>query len=475
MAATPFEELSLTQAHDGLVKKEFSARDLAQHYLDRIEKEDTSIQSYLEVYDDVLAQAALADERIARGEISKLTGIPLAIKDNLLQQGRIVTAGSKILDGYRAPYDATVISLLKNEGAVFLGRTNMDEFAMGSSTENSAYQVTKNPRDLSRVPGGSSGGSAAAVAGDLALAALGSDTGGSIRQPASFCGVVGLKTTYGAVSRYGLMAMGSSLDQVGPITKTVSDAQVLFEVIAHHDPHDSTSLPQSMRQPVTEKETLTIGIPRDFVKEGVDPDVLERFHEATKRLSELGHRVVDISLTSLPHALAVYYIIMPAEASTNLARFDGVKYGFHKDGADLLGDYRETRGEGFGPEVRRRILLGTYVLSAGYYDAYYGKANNVRNLITAEFERTFERVDAIIVPTSPSPAFTIGEKTADPLSMYLSDIFTVPINLAGVPAISIPCGSVTRGDSALPVGLQIIAPKMHEPVLFRIGKEFLGE
>jgi aspartyl-tRNA(Asn)/glutamyl-tRNA(Gln) amidotransferase subunit A len=467
--------LTIARAAADLQAKAYSARELAESYLRVIEVSDPQVHAYLEVYDDVLAQADEADNRIASGESTPLLGIPLAIKDNILCAGKLATSGSKILSGYRAPYDATVVARLKAHGAVFLGRTNMDEFAMGSSTENSSYGVTKNPRDLSRVPGGSSGGSAAAVAMNGAAGALGSDTGGSIRQPASFCGVVGLKPTYGSVSRYGLMAMGSSLDQIGPLTKTVTDAQLLFDAIAGYDPLDSTSLPERFRIAVPVKPKLVIGVPRDFVKEGIDPDVLENFEQSLHRLQDAGHKIIDVSLPTVPSSLAVYYIIMPAEASTNLARFDGVKYGLHHDGADLLEDYMKTRGEGFGPEVRRRILLGTYVLSAGYYDAYYGKANDVRALISAEFSKTFETVDVIAVPTTPSPAFTVGEKTADPLSMYLSDIFTVPINLVGVPAISVPSGTVKRGASDLPVSLQLIAPHSHESVLFRLGKEFLNE
>ncbi len=471
------KELTITKAHEHLVNGDFSAVGLAEAYLAEIEKQNPKLNAYLEVFDDVRKQAKEADKKIKAGKTELLTGIPLAIKDNILIQGRRVGAASKILEGYVAPYDATAIKKLKNAGAVFLGRTNCDEFAMGSSTENSAYGVTKNLHDACRVAGGSSGGSAAAVAADLALSALGSDTGGSVRQPASFCGVVGFKPTYGAVSRYGLIAMGSSLDCIGPLAKTVEDVEIVFDAIKGSDPMDSTSIDLKIRNskfPARrsigaggEIRNLQIGVPRSFVeREGIDAEVLKDFNESLERLQKSGAKIVDVELPDVKYALPCYYIIMPAEASTNLARFDGVKYGLHKDGANLLGDYFKTRGAGFGPEPRRRILLGTYVLSAGYYDAYYGKAVAVRRRIAAMFAETFKQVDVIATPTSPAPAWRIGEKT-DPLSAYLADIFTVTANIAGIPAISLPSGKTKSG---LPLGLQIMAAHGREDVLFAAGK-----
>ncbi|TSD00929.1 MAG: aspartyl-tRNA(Asn)/glutamyl-tRNA (Gln) amidotransferase subunit A [Parcubacteria group bacterium Greene1014_15] len=457
------------------MKKDFSARELAQAHLDVVAEKDADIHAYIEVYDDVLAQADIADKRIASGDVDTLTGIPLAIKDNILISGRKVSAASKILENYHATYDAHVIGLLKKANSVFLGRTNMDEFAMGGSTEHSAYGVTRNPYDLSRVPGGSSGGSAAAVAMGGALAALGSDTGGSVRQPASFCGVVGLKPTYGALSRSGLIAMGSSLDQIGPITKTVSDAEILFKHLRVHDPKDSTSLPAYTQQRSDGK--LTIGIPYDFLEKGVDREVRRNFDASVKKLENMGYSCTDIKLPHVKHSLAIYYIIMPAEASTNLARFDGVRYGMRASSDTLLAQYVKTRGAGFGAEVKRRIVLGAYVLSSGYYDAYYNKANSVRNLVAQDFDTVFganeKRVHAIMTPTAPTPAFPIGERTADPLQMYLADIFTVPANIVGVPALAVPSGVTERGK--LPFGVQFMAPHMREDTLFRIGKDFLGE
>ena len=463
------DQFTIKKVHKALLNKEISARDLAEAALSTIKERDGDIHAYLEIYDDVLSQAEVAQKMIDEGRASAVTGIPLAVKDNILVKSKSATSASKILEGYVAPYDATVIKKLKDQGAVFIGRTNMDEFAMGSSTENSAFGPTKNPHDLSRVPGGSSGGSAAALAFGSVLGALGSDTGGSIRQPASFCGVVGLKPTYGRVSRYGLMAMGSSLDQVGPFGKTVPDAEILFEAVSGHDSMDSTSVPDSvcLEEEKKVKEPKIIGVPRDFVSEGLDPDVLSNFEKSVESLRDKGYEIRDISLPNIKYSLAVYYIIMPAEASTNLARFDGVRYGLYLDGGDVISSYMKTRGEGFGKEVRRRIMLGTYVLSAGYYDAYYNKANSVRSLITKDFENAFREVDAIITPTSPMPAFKIGEKTDDPLSMYLADIFTVPVNIAGIPAISVPSGKTLAG---LPLGLQIMAPRFGEKTLFAIGK-----
>lgn len=459
--------LTVAQARKDLDAKKYSALDLTSAYLENIAKKDAEIHAYLEVWaDSAREEAQKADVMIARGESKPLVGIPLAIKDNILIKGRIASAASKILENYRASYDATVIEKLRSQGAVFLGRTNMDEFAHGSSTENSAFGPSKNPHDTSRVPGGSSGGSAAAVAGDLALAALGSDTGGSIRQPAAHCGLVGLKPTYGSVSRFGLIAMGSSLDQIGPLAKTVEDARILFDAIRGHDARDSTSLPDAS---LTTKRPKVLGVPRAFLTSGVEPDVFGAFEAMLERLKGEGYEIRDVEMPTLPYGLAVYYIVMPAEVSTNLARFDGIRYGLSVP-AETIGDvYLKSRGQGFGPEARRRILLGTFVLSSGYADAYYRKARAVRALIRREFESAFASVDAIVLPTTPSPAFKLGEKIADPLAMYAEDIFSVPVNLAGVPAISAPSGVVEREGKKLPVGFQIVAPNRGEETLFVIA------
>ncbi|HET8574735.1 MAG TPA: Asp-tRNA(Asn)/Glu-tRNA(Gln) amidotransferase subunit GatA [Candidatus Paceibacterota bacterium] len=469
------EKMTIKDAREGLVAREFSATELAEAYLAAASEKDPEIHAYVEVFDDVKAQAKKADELIAekKDDAPALAGIPIAMKDNILLKGRLASAGSKMLENYRAPYDSGVTVKLRDAGAVFLGRTNMDEFAMGSSTESSVYGATKNPHDVKRVPGGSSGGSAAAVASGTALAALGSDTGGSIRQPASFCGVVGLKPSYGAVSRSGLMAMASSLDQIGPFTKTVEDAEILFQALRGHDPLDSTSLPETRLQEKKEgKDRYTIGVPEKFLEQGVENDVLENFRENLKKLEQAGHTVREVSLPHIAYALSTYYIIMPAEVSSNLARYDGVKFGLSFDGADLSGMYKKTRAEGFGPEVRRRIMLGTYVLSAGYYDAFYTKALMVRKKITEDFENAFQNVDVIATPTTPSPAFLLGEKSGDPLAMYAQDIFTVPANIAGLPALSLPCGFVEREGKNLPLGLHLTAPFLREDVLFSVGKEF---
>ncbi len=462
------KNLTIKKAHDALVAKEYSSVELASAYLSEIEKRNPELHAYLGIYDDVLLQAKKADEMIASGKATMLTGIPISIKDNIFYEGKIVSGASKILEHYVATYDSTVVAKLKEAGAVILGRANMDEFAMGGSTENSAFNPSKNPHDTSRVPGGSSGGSAVAVSADLALASLGSDTGGSIRQPASFCGVVGLKPTYGSVSRHGLIAMASSLDVIGPMTKTVEDAEIVFNTIKGKDKFDGTSVEGEMQT----KEKYVLGVPYDFLKEGVDPDVLENFNQLVEKLKTQGFEIKNISIPTLPYALAVYYILMPAEVSSNLSRIDGVKYGSLKEREDLLEDYMFTRGEFFGKEVRRRIMLGTYVLSTGYYDAYYGKALKVRELVKQDFDRVFKEVDAVITPVSPMPAFKFGEKANDPLQMYLADIFTVSANLATVPAISVPAGTVLREEKNLPVGLQIIAPRFGENILFDIGKRF---
>lgn len=460
------ENLTIKQARLDLDEKKYSAVELAEAYLSNIEK-NKHLNMYLEVFDDVIEQAKKADEMIASGNQKELCGIPFSIKDNMLIKGRRASSASKILEGYKATYDATVIAKIKEEGGVFLGRTNMDEFAMGSSTENSAFGVVKNPHDESRVPGGSSGGSAATIASNSALASLGSDTGGSVRQPASFCGVVGLKPTYGTVSRYGLMAMGSSLDQIGPITKTVEGAKIIFNAIKGHDIKDSTSLGSEVYTN-EEKKVKKIGVARGLFKEGVDKDVLSNFEATLKKLESKGYEIVDIELPYSEYALAMYYIIMPAEVSTNLARFDGVRYGLHVEGSGVDDEYSRTRSEGFGSEVRRRILLGTHVLSAGYYDAYYTKAQTARQLVINDFKKAFESVDVIASPTCPTPAFKIGE-IEDPISMYLSDIFTVNANLTGMPAISIPSGFVEKDGKELPVGFQLTAPHLHEKMLFNVG------
>jgi len=468
------KKLTIREAHEHLIAGDFTACELAQACLDNI---NPDLNIFIEVFDDVLDQAKLADEKIKNGQADLLTGIPLAIKNNILIKGKRTTAGSKILDNYKAVYDATVIERLKKTGAVFVGGANLDEFAMGGSTENSAYGVTKNPYDETRVPGGSSGGSAVAVAVGACLGALGTDTGGSIRQPASFCGVVGMKSTYGVVSRYGAIAMGSSFDQISPFGKTVDDNQIIFDCIKGEDEMDSTTIPDDVynKSQTKSSEEITIGVPKHFLKEGVNEDVLDNFNDSIKQLEKLGYRIKEIELPNISYALAVYYIITPAEASTNLSRYDGIRYGSLKEGDNLLEDYMKTKGQGFGKEVRRRIMLGTYVLSAGYYDAYYNKAVALRDVIKNDFKKAFDEVDVIITPTSPFPAFKIGEKLNDPLKMYLADTFTVSSNVTGTPAISVPSGFANREGKDLPLGLQIIAPEMQENLLFEVSKNFLGE
>ncbi len=465
--------LTLLEAGKALKEKKYSAVELTTAYLERAKKENPRLNAFAEIFDDAIAQAKVADEMLQSGKGTALTGIPIALKDNMLVKGKISASGSKILMNHRGVYDATVVARLKERGAVILGRTTMDEFAMGSSTETCIYGPAKNPYDVSRVPGGSSGGSAVALAAGMSLAALGSDTGGSVRQPAAFCGIVGLKPTYGAVSRYGLQAMASSLDQIGPFGRNVRDVEILFEAIGGHDINDSTSVPDDHPTKVTKKTKakLTIGVPKSFIEiDGIDKDVRENFNSTIEKLEQAGHTIAYIELPSLPKALAVYYVIMPAEVSANLARYDGIRYGYSKDAEKLMQVYSESRGEGFGKEVRRRILLGTYVLSAGYYDAYYNKAVAVRRLITEELERAFQDVDVIATPTTPSPAWKIGEKTADPLKMYLGDIYTVSANVAGIPGISVPSGMITRDNVALPVGIQFIAAKFQEQTLFQAGR-----
>lgn len=477
--AIDLKNLTITKAHEAMKKGDFTAVELTQAYLDEISKKNSDIHAYLEIFGDALDSAREADKRFKAGTATPLTGIPFGIKDNMLIKGKIASSASKMLEKYHATYDATVITKLKKEGSVFLGRTNMDEFAMGGSTENSAFGVTKNPHDLTRVPGGTSGGSAAAIASNMALGALGSDTGGSIRQPASFCGVVGLKPTYGVVSRYGLMAAASSLDHIGPLARTVSDAEIIFNIIREEDwkihggRGDGTSTTKETHPSKRiGKKKPVIGVPRSFLAMGgIHADVKSAFDAAEKKFRDLGYEIKDIELPSNQYALPVYYVINFAEISSNMSRYDGIKYGLHKDGKDVVGDYFETRGAGLGREVIRRILLGTYVLSSGYYDAYYNRANAVRRMITADFAAAFESVDVIITPVAPSPAFKIGEKVSDPVAMYLEDIFTVTANLTGLPALSVP--SAPAGS--LPIGLQLTGRHGDEKTLFEAGKDFLGE
>ena len=471
-------KLTITQAYNGLKKKEFSALELCKAYLDRIKEKEKEVAAFLTVNEDLaLLQAKKADDLISTGKMkSYLVGIPSAIKDIILVEGVRCTAGSKILENYIAPYDATVTKKLRSHNVVILGKTNLDEFAMGSSTENSAFKPTRNPHDLSRVPGGSSGGSAAAVAADECIFALGSDTGGSIRLPASFCGVVGLKPTYGAVSRYGLIAFASSLDQIGPITKTVEDCQIVFDAIKGKDEMDSTSveIKSKVKSQKLEVNELKIGVPKEYFVKGIDPEVEKVIKEAIKKYEEFGVKIEEISLSHTEYALPAYYIINPSEASANLARYDGIKYGLSKarnqdsKNKSLLDVYFESRGEGFGPEVRRRIMLGTYSLSSGYYQAYYLRAQKVRTLVRNDFEKAFKKVEAIFTPVSPFLPFKIGERISDPLSMYLVDIYTASINLAGLPALSLPVGKVGN----LPVGLQIIGKPFEENKILEIGKVF---
>ncbi|MEN9206831.1 MAG: Asp-tRNA(Asn)/Glu-tRNA(Gln) amidotransferase subunit GatA [Gloeomargarita sp. GMQP_bins_120] len=459
---------------------ELTSVALVEEYLRRIEQRDPHIRGYLTVTADIaLTQAREMDARRARGEdLGWLMGIPIALKDNLCTQGIPTTCASRILAGYIPPYNATVVDRLLQAGAVMLGKTNLDEFAMGSSTEHSAYQVTANPWDVTRVPGGSSGGSGAVVAAQECVAALGSDTGGSIRLPASFCGVVGLKPTYGRVSRYGLVAYASSLDQIGPLAPTVMDAAILLGVIAGHDPKDSTSIPapvpdyvQALRALPADRPLagVTLGVIQETLGEGVDPQVRQAFEAAVVQLEQLGAQVVPISCPMFARGLAAYYILAPAEASANLARYDGVKYGLRVAAEDVVTMYQQTRGQGFGSEVKRRIMLGTYTLSRGYYDAYYLQAQKVRTLIRRDFDRAFTQVQALLSPTAPVVAFPIGSKSQDPLSMYLTDLMTIPVNLAGLPAISVPCGFSAEG---LPIGLQIIGPVLQETRLLQIAHAY---
>ncbi len=465
---------SIRELHQQLVNKERSALEITQETLARIETVEAKVHSFLHILaEEAQATARKVDGKIASGEsIALLEGIPIAIKDNMCMAGVPTTCGSRILENFVPPYESTVTRKLKTAGSVLLGKTNLDEFAMGSSTENSAYKITCNPWDLSRVPGGSSGGSAAAVAAEECVVALGSDTGGSIRQPASFCGVVGLKPTYGLVSRFGLVAFASSLDQIGPFARTVEDAAILLGAIAGHDPSDSTSLKveipdytQYLTPELPKEPKLKIGVITETFGEGLSEEVKTSVQAAIQQLETLGAEIVEVSCPRFRYGLPAYYIIAPSEASSNLARYDAVRYGKrYEDAENLLSMYTKTRAEGFGAEVKRRIMVGTYTLSAGYYDAYYLKAQRVRTLIKQDFEKAFETVDLLVCPTVPTTAFKAGEKTDDPLSMYLSDLTTVPVNLAGLPALSLPCGFDSQG---LPIGMQLIANVLREDQLLQ--------
>lgn len=452
---------------------EVNATEVTQAHLDRIHATDGQTHAFLRTLDDAaIAHASDIDRRRAAGEeVGALAGVPLALKDILCTKGIETTCASKMLEHYRPPYDATVVERLREADAVVIGKTNMDEFAMGSSTENSAFGVTRNPWDLRRVPGGSSGGSTAAVAAFHAAIGIGTDTGGSIRQPASLCGLVGMKPTYGLVSRYGLIAFASSLDQVGPIARTVSDAAHLFAAIAGHDPRDTTSIPEAAPDVFTQLDAgvdgLRVGVVSDFIGEGLEPGVRARVSEAVGRLSALGADVVEVSLPHAEYSVNAYYLIAPSECSSNLSRYDGVRYGLRVDGATTEEMMARTRAAGFGPEVLRRIMIGTYALSAGYYDAYYAQAQRVRTLILRDFQAAYERCDVLVSPTSPTTAFEIGERADDPLAMYLSDVYTIPSNLAGAPALSLPVG---LDEAGLPVGLQVMAPLLGEAVLFRVAR-----
>lgn len=486
-----FNNLTIYKFHQGLLKREFSAIEAVKAFFSHIKEKDKEINAYLTLTEDLALETASAvDAELDTGEdIHVLAGVPLAIKDNILIENITCTAASKILENYKSSYDATVIKKLKKVEAVFLGKTNMDEFAMGSSTENSGFKVTKNPHDIERVPGGSSGGSAAAVAADMAIASLGSDTGGSIRQPANFCGVVGLKPTYGAVSRFGLMAMASSLDQIGVFAKNVKDAEIIFNEISGRDEYDSTSADINFKEKISDFDLekikeLKIGLPKEYFESfassnsggGIDESVVSAIKETIESLKSLGLKFKEISLPHTKYALSCYYIIMTAEVSANLARFDGIRYSqitnLKSQISNLSDIYLKTRSNGFGDEVKRRLILGNFVLSSGYYDAYYSKAQKVRRLIKDDFDKVFNSsdggVDIILTPVSPTPAFKIGEKIDDPLSMYLSDIFTIPVNLAGLPAISIP----VKKTSGLPIGFQLIGKQFREADIFGVGRYY---
>ena len=479
-------ELTVQEAHRGLVAREFSSVDLTASCLERIRQVEDQVKSFVTITEDLaLSQAEVSDRVLAEGRATPLTGIPVQIKDLISTKGIPTTCCSRMLESYVPPYNATAVSRLLEQGAVILGKGNMDEFGMGSSCEHSAFFPTHNPWDLDRVPGGSSGGAAASVAAGEVIYALGSDTGGSIRQPAALSGVVGLKPTYGSVSRYGLVAYASSLDQIGPLAREVADCALVLDAIAGHDPLDATSVPQpasgyaaaldgipsssSPLGPQGTRDALRIGVPQEYFVEGLDPEVKERVENGIRVLESLGASVQPVSLPTTQHALACYYIIAPSECSANLARYDGVKFGYsYQDTTDMWEAMEKTRRHGFGPEVKRRIMLGTYALSSGYYDAYYIKAQQVRTLIRREFDQVFQQVDALVTPTSPMVAFPLGEKTADPLQMYLVDVYTLPVNIAGLPGLSVPCGF----SQGLPVGMQLIGPAWSEEILLQIAHSY---
>lgn len=461
------KNLTIEKAHQDLKEGKYKVLDLVNAYKKVISEKNPDLNAYLSIWTDAENQAQIAQKMFDENTATTLTGIPFSIKDVITTKGQISTGGSKILENHIPAYDATVVEKLKTAGAIILGKTNTDEFAQGSSTENSAYGVTKNPHDTTRVAGGSSGGSAVSVAMDGALASLGTDTGGSVRQPASFCGVVGLKPTYGTVSRYGLMAMASSFDVAGPFSKTVADSEIIFNAIKGIDPLDSTTVAGTI-----DADVKTIGVPRSFLKEGIDPDVLQNFEDSLKKLELKGYKIKDIEIPLIEYSLAVYYILVPAEVSSNMARYDGIKFGERVSSENLSDHYTKTRGQLLGPEVKRRIMLGTYVLSAGYSDQFYNKAWQARNAIKKSFEKVFSEVDCIAMPVFPEPATKIGANDGNPLKDYLADIFTVPANVAGIPAISIPSGTVDRDGKSLPVGLQLLAPHFGENRLFSVGKRF---
>lgn len=470
-------ELTINKAHELLKKREISSKELTEAVLDRIRAVEENVGAYITVTEEMaMQQAEAADKSIADGRMTLLTGIPLAVKDLICTKGVATTCGSRILENFIPPYDATVMTKLNESGFVMTGKANMDEFAMGSSTENSAVKITRNPWNLDRIPGGSSGGSAAAVAADMCLGSLGSDTGGSIRQPASHCGVVGMKPTYGRVSRFGLVAYASSLDQIGPFTKDVTDCALLMNAISGYDPSDSTSINKDVPDFTAALKNeglkgMTVGIPVEYNEQGgLDPDVADAFRNAVSVIEGLGGTAVEVSLPHTKYAVAAYYVIAPSEASSNLARYDGVRFGWRSTEHDGLIDmYKKTKTEGFGEEVKRRIIIGTYALSAGYYDAYYGKASQVRTLIRRDFEEAYKKCDVIISPVTPTPAFGIGEKMDDPLTMYLSDIFTLSANLAGIPGMSVPCGFSKDG---LPIGLQLMGRHFDEETIIRVAYNF---
>jgi aspartyl-tRNA(Asn)/glutamyl-tRNA(Gln) amidotransferase subunit A len=470
------EKLSASEISNKVRSKEVSAAEVARAFLDRAEKANPKVLAFLEIHrEEALRSAEAVDAKIKRGEDpGSLAGVPVAVKDNMCITGTKTTCSSKILQNFVAPYDATVIRKLRESGAVFVGKTNLDEFAMGSSTENSAFQTTRNPWDLERTPGGSSGGSAAAVAARLAPVSLGSDTGGSIRQPAGFCGILGMKPTYGRVSRFGLVAFASSLDQIGPFSTTAEDNALLLKAISGYDPKDSTSseepvpdYPSEMKKPL---KKLRIGLPKEYFVDGMDSAVRRKVMDAAKSFEKLGAQLVEVSLPRMEYGLAVYYILAPSEASANLARYDGVRFGYRSPTAKSLLDlYEKSRDEGFGSEVKRRIMIGTYALSSGYYDAYYSKAQKVRTLIIEDFRKALEQADVLLTPTSPTPPFKIGEKSSDPLQMYLSDIFTISCNLAGIPGLSVPCGF---SESGLPIGFQLMGRPFDEATLLSLAHHY---